>query len=56
MNVMIFAIKTTKRPQYLAISQCGTKHGPYVKVASIPPCCPSCDEKFTAKNIAKHAI
>jgi hypothetical protein len=45
MNILIFLIEHTKRPQYLAVRQCRRWHGPYLKVALIPPDCPSCEEQ-----------
>ena len=50
MNTMIFVIEKPRRPEYLAVCQCGTKHGPYLKVALIPPCCPGCEQKAPAKE------
>jgi hypothetical protein len=56
MNVVIFAIEHTKRPQYLAVCQCGRRHGPYAKVARIPPVCPRCEEQAVAteRKVAAH--
>jgi hypothetical protein len=54
MNTLIFVVEKTRRPQYLAVCQCGRRHGPYLKVALIPPSCAICDEKTDAKKIAKH--
>ena len=45
MNVMIFVVEKPRRPQYLAVCQCGTRHGPYAKVAQIPPRCLACERK-----------
>jgi hypothetical protein len=45
MNVVIFVMENTKRPRYLAVCQCGTRHGPYLKVAVIPPWCPGCEQQ-----------
>jgi hypothetical protein len=53
MNTVIFITEHTKRPQYLAVCQCGRRHGPYRKVAMIPPVCPACDEGTCAKE--RHA-
>jgi hypothetical protein len=50
MNVIIFVTYHKRRLQYLALCQCGTKHGPYAKVALIPPCCASCDEPLRGKG------
>ncbi len=50
MNTMIFLIEHTKRPQYLAVCQCGRRHGPYLKVGLIPPDCPDCEQKAIAKE------
>jgi hypothetical protein len=45
MNVVIFVMENTKRPQYRAVCQCGTRHGPYAKVAMISPWCQGCEQK-----------
>jgi hypothetical protein len=45
MNVVIFITYHNRRPQYLAVCQCGAKHGPYAKVAQIPPHCCGCERK-----------
>jgi hypothetical protein len=50
MNSMIFIVEQTRRPQYLAVCQCGRWHGPYVKVALIPPQCQGCEEPRRAKR------
>jgi hypothetical protein len=50
MNVVYFITYQKCRPQYLAVCQCGTKHGPYAKVARIPSCCHRCDEQALAKE------
>jgi hypothetical protein len=53
MNVVIFVTYHTRRPQYLAVCQCGRRHGPYVKVALIPPWCQSCEEQHRAKRTGR---
>jgi hypothetical protein len=45
MNVVIFVTYRKRRPQYLAVCQCGTRHGPYATVALIPPQCQSCEQQ-----------
>jgi hypothetical protein len=50
MNVVIFMTYPKRRPQYVALCQCGTRHGPYAKVAVIPPCCGACDEQLKARR------
>ena len=55
MNTMIFVVEKTRRPQYLAVCQCGRRHGPYVKVGLIPDTSPACDEREAA-NKRKGAI
>jgi hypothetical protein len=45
MNVVIFVTYRKRRPQYLALCQCGARHGPYAKVAQIPPRCFACERK-----------
>jgi hypothetical protein len=45
MNVVIFIAHHTRLPRYLALCQCGTRHGPYAKVAQIPPQCCACEQK-----------
>ena len=50
MNTLIFLIEHTKRPQYLAVCQCGRRHGPYLKVALIPDTCPACEARAGTKK------
>jgi hypothetical protein len=50
MNTMIFVTEHTKRPQYLAVCQCGRRHGPYLKVGLIPDTCPACEARAEAKR------
>ena len=50
MNVVIFITYHNRRPQYLAVCQCGAKHGPYAKVAQIPPQCQGCEQKAIAHD------
>jgi hypothetical protein len=45
MNVVIFIAYRKRRPQYLALCQCGARHGPYAKVAMIPPWCHGCEQQ-----------
>ena len=51
MNTMFFVTYDKRgRTRYLAVCACGTTHGPYRKVALIPPRCLRCDEKAIAKE------
>ena len=50
MNTMIFQTYEKRRPQYLAVCQCGTKHGPYLKVALILPQCQGCAQQAVANE------
>jgi hypothetical protein len=50
MNTVIFITYEKRRPRYHAVCQCGRPHGPYVKVAVIPPVCPGCEEKAVANE------
>jgi hypothetical protein len=50
MNTMIFVIEKKRRPQYLAVCQCGRRHGPYLKVVLIPPQCLGCEEQLRVKR------
>ena len=56
MNTVIFGTYQERRPWYVALCQCGVPHGPYVKVALIPPGCPGCEQKATPKKMTKHAV
>ena len=53
MNVVIFVTYHTRRPQYLAVCQCGARHGPYAKVAQIPPQCLGCERKAPTVSPAR---
>ena len=50
MNVVIFVTYHTRRPHYLAVCQCGMWHGPYAKVAVIPPQCQGCEQQAIVKR------
>jgi hypothetical protein len=50
MNTVIFVTYQKRRPQYLAVCQCGTRHGPYAKVAVIPPQCQGCEQQAVVKR------
>jgi hypothetical protein len=50
MNTIIFIAYRKRRPQYLAVCQCGTRHGPYAKVAVIPPQCQGCEQQSLAHD------
>jgi hypothetical protein len=50
-NTMFFVTYNKRgRAQYLAVCACGTVHGPYLKVALIPPVCRGCEQKAPAKE------
>jgi hypothetical protein len=53
MNVVIFVTYRKRRPQYLAVCQCGARHGPYAKVALIPPQCLGCERKAPTASPAR---
>jgi hypothetical protein len=57
MNIMIFVVEKKRRLQYLAVCQCGRRHGPYVKVAMIQPDCPDCEQKAVVneRKVSIHA-
>jgi hypothetical protein len=50
MNVVYFITHQQRRPQYLAVCQCGTRHGPYAKVALIPDTCAVCEDTAVAQE------
>jgi hypothetical protein len=51
MNVVIFITHRNRRPQYLALCQCGARHGPYAKVAQIPPRCFACERQAPTTDL-----
>jgi hypothetical protein len=53
MNSMIFKVHQKRREQYLAVCQCGRRHGPYVKVAQIPPQCQGCEDRLRATRTGR---
>ena len=57
MNTMIFKVHKKRRDEYLAVCQCGMRHGPYLKVALIPPDCPDCEQKAVVneRKVSTHA-
>jgi hypothetical protein len=56
MNVVIYVTYRKCRPQYLAVCQCGARHGPYAKVAVIPPWCPGCEQQALANERKVSAV
>jgi hypothetical protein len=50
MNPIIFVTYQKRRPQYLAVCQCGARHGPYLKVALIPPQCQDCEKALVKER------
>ncbi len=50
MNTVIFGTYQERRPWSVALCQGGVPHGPFVKVALIPPGCPGCEPKATPKK------
>jgi hypothetical protein len=51
MNVVIFVTYHKRRASYLALCQCGARHGPYAKVAQIPPHCFACEQKVLTTDL-----
>ncbi len=50
MNTVIFVATRQCRAWYVALCQCGVPHGPYAKVALIPPQCQGCEQKALVKE------
>jgi hypothetical protein len=50
MNTIIFVTHHKRRASYLAVCQCGARHGPYAKVAQIPPRCIACEQGTLAQE------
>jgi hypothetical protein len=50
MNTVIFMTTRKCRPWYVALCQCGVPHGPYAKVALIPPQCQGCEQTTMTKE------
>jgi hypothetical protein len=53
MNVVIFIAYHKRRASYLAVCQCGARHGPYATVGDIPDACLRCEAKTLNKE--RHA-